>query len=154
MVMISKLVSGGQVGVDRTALQVARELEIPTGGWAPRGWRTDEGSDPTLAEYGLQEHVLGAYPARTWANVRDSDGTLIFGWEFSPGCRLTRQACEALRKPFLTVTWPVGTLPCRDYVRNWITQNEIRVLNVAGNRERKNPGVSAACRDFLREALG
>lgn len=151
--MISKLVSGGQAGVDRAALQVARELGIPTGGWAPRGWRTDTGSDPTLAEYDLQEHVLGAYPARTWANVRDSDGTLIFGWEFSPGCRLTRQACEALRRPFLTVAWPAGALPSQSYVEEWIMRNRIQTLNVAGNRERKNPGVSAACQDFLRRVL-
>jgi len=151
--MISKLISGGQLGVDQTALQVARELGIPTGGWAPRGWRTDSGPAPELAEYGLREHVLGAYPARTWANVQDSDGTLIFGWWLSPGCRLTRQSCEALKKPFLTVTWPAGTLPSRAYVQSWIRQHGIGVLNVAGNRERMNPGVSAACGDFLREVL-
>lgn len=151
--MISKLVSGGQVGVDQAALTIARGLKISTGGWAPRGWRTDNGPMPSLAEYGLQEHVLGAYPARTWANVRDSDGTIIFGWPYSPGCRLTQQYCEILRKPFLTVTWPTGTHPSRAYVEDWIMLNEIHILNVAGNRERTNPGVSAACREFLEGVL-
>jgi hypothetical protein len=154
--LIAKIISGGQDGVDQVALQVARALGISTGGWAPKGWRTDKGSAPWLADYGLQEHLSSDYRPRTHHNVRDSDGTLIFGWPHSSGCTITRRYCEALRRPFLVCSWPNNSHDPAfrvQFVEDWIMRNDIQTLNVAGNREEKNPGVSAACEAFLREVL-
>ena len=81
--------SGGQTGADQGALCAGHLLDIPTGGWAPLGWRTDDGPEPGLAAFGLVEAGSADYPTRTHLNVRDSDGTLIFGDIDSPGSKLT-----------------------------------------------------------------
>src|SRR6266571_9073801 len=73
--VVSKIVSGGQTGVDRAALDVALELGIPCGGWCPRGRRAEDGIIPE--RYPLIETPTTAYPQRTERNVRDSDGTLV-----------------------------------------------------------------------------
>ena len=73
--MISKIISGGQTGADRAALDVAIELGIPHGGWIPKGRKTEAG--PLSAKYRLQEMPTSDYPKRTEQNVIDSDGTMI-----------------------------------------------------------------------------
>lgn len=154
--MIERVISGGQTGVDQVALITARELGISTGGWAPKHWMTSAGSAPWLADFGLLEHPEDGYPPRTHANVRDSDGTLIFGWPYSRGCILTQRYCTALRKSSIVCVWPNASEDMDfvvRYAKRWIRGADIKVLNVAGNREEKNPGVSAACRDFLRGVL-
>jgi hypothetical protein len=83
--MLDRVISGGQTGADQAGLRAARGAGIPTGGWAPLGWlvESDDGrrniAAPWLADYGLAECPEPGYPARTKANVRDSDGTLWFG---------------------------------------------------------------------------
>src|SRR5438876_4889366 len=74
-VMFTNIVSGGQTGVDRAALDVALELGIPCGGWCPKGRRAEDGRIPL--RYPLEETTLNIYPQRTEWNVRDSDGTLV-----------------------------------------------------------------------------
>lgn len=144
---VTKIISGGQTGADRTALEVARELGIATGGHAPRGWRTDEGADPSLeALFGLVEHTSADYPPRTRANVENSDGTVIFGNVHSPGCALTVRLCMVAKKPYLD-----NPSPAR--LREWLERYAIRTLNVAGNRARTNPGIVAQVRQVLTEAL-
>src|SRR5947209_11260398 len=73
--MIAKIVSGGQTGVDRAALDVALELGLPCGGWCPKGRRSEGGRIPE--RYPLRETTSAAYPARTRRNVLYSDGTLV-----------------------------------------------------------------------------
>lgn len=145
--MITKIISGGQTGADRAALEVAEALGIPTGGWAPAGWRTDMGPDPELGtRFHLQAHSSRHYRDRTYANVRESDATIWFGHPLSPGGQCTRLACQLYEKPF--VENPMG-----DRLRELITQAGWQVLNVAGNRARSNPAVVALTRMVLTAAL-
>src|SRR5438876_1977372 len=88
--IVSKIISGGQTGVDRAALDVALELGIPCGGWCPQGRRAEDGVIP--ARYPLRETPWWGYPQRTEWNVRDSDGTLILAeGEPDRGTVLTRE---------------------------------------------------------------
>src|SRR5262249_29141313 len=73
---LEKIISGGQTGVDQGALCAARKAGFPTGGWAPKGWLTERGPAPWLAELGLLQHASPSYPLRTRANVAASDATL------------------------------------------------------------------------------
>jgi hypothetical protein len=140
------IISGGQTGADRTALEIARELGIPTGGYAPLGWRTDEGPDPSLAEFGLVETLSPGYRVRTRLNVRHSHGTVIFGNTASPGCVVTENACLVYSRPYLTN-------PTIAELVDWVREGQIAILNVAGNRRRTNPGIVELVRSVLQPAL-
>lgn len=143
---IEKIVSGGQTGVDRAALDFALERGIPCGGWCPRDRAADDGRIPD--RYPLQE-VTGGYRVRTEKNVVDSDATLILIVDkLSGGTLLTRNLCRKHGKPHLVVklTAP-GAL---DTARRWIVGTEISVLNVAGPRESGEPGIHENVIDLLR----
>src|SRR4051794_27751768 len=101
--MLERVVSGGQTGADQAGLRAARACGIPTGGWAPLGWQTEDGPAPWLADFGLVELPDGGYPERTRANVRDSTATIWFGDPGSPGGRTTLRACHKLGMPVLEV---------------------------------------------------
>jgi len=154
---VDRIVSGGQTGADQGALEAARRLGIPTGGWMPKGFMTEAGRRPEFAaRYGMREHPRPDYTSRTEANVTDSDGTLIFGDVLSPGSRDTRAFCAEHDKPCLVVPWRPGRKPpprAVADVRRWLERHAIRVLNVAGNRESVQPGIEEAARDFLASAL-
>src|SRR5688572_1715521 len=100
-IVLERVVSGGQSGADQAALRAARAANIPTGGWAPKGWLTEDGLAPWPADHGLAECPEPGYSARTAANAHDSDGTLWFGDWHSPGGVATLDACRKLGKPFL-----------------------------------------------------
>lgn len=144
--MVKKIVSGGQTGADRGALEAATELNIETGGWCPKGWKTEAGTDLSLKAFGLKETNGSDYSVRTRQNVVESDGTVIFGNTRSAGSGLTISFCEAIGKPYLLNPEP-GEL------REWIAENAITVLNVAGNRESRTPGIKEATRRYLLEEL-
>lgn len=139
--MLSKVVSGGQNGVDQAALRAAKANGIVTGGWIPKGCVTLDGPRPEfLAEYSLCEHSAATYPPRTEANVRDSDATIRFAKKFhSPGEICTLKAVKWYNKPHLDI--PAGEpLPYAE-VLAWLEQNQVGVLNVAGNSESTSPGI-------------
>ena len=145
-----RVVSGGQTGVDRAALDVAITLGIPHGGWCPRGRRAEDGVVP--ARYAVVEHASPDYAARTQANVADADATLILArGTLSGGTALTRDVARRLQKPFLIVD--LGTDPDPTAVREWLAGHAVGVLNVAGPRESQSPGIGDAARAFLREVL-
>lgn len=151
MFALAKLISGGQTGVDRAALDVALELGLPCGGWCPRGRRAEDG--PLPAKYPLQEMASSEYPPRTAQNVRDSDGTLILTHgRPDRGTLLTRTLAEHYGKPCLVVDLMKDGGDAAT-VRAWIAANGIQVLNVAGPRESKSLGIHAAARAFLRAVL-
>lgn len=154
--MIEAIHSGGQRGADSAGLGAAVELGLRTGGWAPKGYRTDAGPAPFLRDLGLKEHSSWEYPPRTRLNVQETDGTFIFGASSSPGCRLTRKIAGELDKPLLILPWAAGEDPQDfeiDRFRSWLVENNIKVLNVAGNRESKNPGITRAAYEFLLAGL-
>ena len=149
-VKIERIVSGGQTGVDRAALDVARELGISCGGWCPRGRLAEDG--PIAEAYPLQETPERRYAQRTEWNVRDSDGTLILAaGRPRGGTKLTARLAQELGKPCLVVD--LDFAPDFDAVRDWLTANDIRILNVAGPRASQQPGSGEQAAEFLRALL-
>lgn len=147
---LGKVISGGQTGADQAGLRAARAAEIPTGGFAPRGWLTEDGPAPWLADYGLTECPGAGYPTRTAANARDSDGMIWFGTTGSSGYQTTIRACTRFGRSCLIVSEGITTP--RDVIE-WMDANRIRVLNVAGNRESINPGARSEGRRVPGRAL-
>jgi hypothetical protein len=146
-----KIISGGQNRGNRAALDAALELGIPCGGWCPKGRRAEDGPIPD--RYPLQETDSTSYPVRTELNVKDSDGTLILTWgRPTGGTALTIRLARRYRKPCLVMDLKKPTDPSS--LRVWLEKNRIGVLNVAGPRESKNPGVTRMAYDFLVKALG
>lgn len=147
---VAKIVSGGQTGVDRAALDVALELGLPCGGWCPLGRRAEDG--PIAAEYPLRETPKEKYRQRTRWNVRDSDGTLILAvGELQGGTELTRKLAEQMQKPRQIVD--LGATADVAAVADWISEHRIQVLNVAGPRESTQPGIYRQAAEFLRSLL-
>lgn len=125
--MIEKVISGGQTGVDRIALEVAKKLGIPTGGMAPKDYWTEKGPDPTLKEFGLTEDTNRGYLTRTIHNLMNSDATVIYGDATSPGSHQTIQYCQQYMKPYLI------NPPMEEFV-GFMIKNNVKILNIAGNR--------------------
>jgi hypothetical protein len=144
--MIVKIISGGQTGADKGALLGACDLGFPTGGYAPRLFRTDEGNNSGLKEFGLVATNSGGYPLRTLFNVLDSQATAIFGNLNSPGVKLTIRYCKKYGRPYLTN-------PSALELREFVVSRGILVLNIAGNRERTNPGIENKVRYLIVAAF-
>lgn len=148
--MIEKLVSGGQTGVDRAALDVALEMGIPCGGWCPKGRKAEDGFIP--ARYPLQETESTRYECRTQCNVHDSDGTLILIVDsLEGGTALTEYLAHQYGKPVLVIN--LNQQPDPGSVQKWLCQRNIHVLNVAGPRESKHAGIHDQAAGFLRQLL-
>lgn len=148
------VVSGGQTGVDRAALDAALGLEIPVAGWCPHGRRAEDGRIPD--EYPLTETDSWNYAVRTEWNVRDSDGTLIIALEpISGGTKLTAKFARRHEKPLHVVL--LGEDPAENSwteevqsVVDWLTARKIRVLNVAGPRGSSNERICSVAEEFCR----
>jgi hypothetical protein len=137
---LAKIVSGGQTGVDRAALDAALDLAFPCGGWCPKGRRAEDG--PIAARYPLRETSSTEYPARTERNVRDSDGTLVLAREpLRGGTALTERLARRHGRPFLVLD--PGAAGSLSRALAWIEGRGIAVLNVAGPRESEAPGFHA-----------
>jgi hypothetical protein len=150
--MLDKVISGGQTGADQAGWRVALALGVPTGGWMPKGFRTEDGPHPEFAaRYGAVEMPTASYAARTEQNVRDSDATVWFGETTTAGARATVGACRRLGRPCMLVYPAASFEPA--HVAAWIQDNKIKTLNVAGNRERDEPGIGERVEQFLREVL-
>lgn len=138
---LRKVISGGQCGADEGGIFIAKNFGLETGGWIPRGWKTANGPRPDLGTtYGLKEAKSDEYKPRTVLNIKDSDGTIVVASNpDSPGCRLTINTCRQLSKPcFWTLPKNVSKA-LADNVANWIVEQNIEVLNVAGNRDFQSP---------------
>jgi putative molybdenum carrier protein len=148
--VLARIVSGGQTGVDRAALDVALELGLPCGGWCPRGRRAEDG--PIAERYPLQETPAAEYEQRTEWNVRDSDATLVLTSGVpSGGTALTVRAARRLGRPVLVVD-PTAA-DAAEQIRAWLLEAGVRTLNVAGPRESGAPGIHRSARVVLRAAL-
>lgn len=155
-----KVISGGQTGVDQAALKAARRLGIETGGLAPKGWRTEAGPAPWLADYGLIESHSGGYQWRTSQNVMAGDVTMVIGDVKSAGSDLTLRLAASFKKPRLAFS-SLG--PSFDAFKDenkaaavvsWLQKWRPTVINVAGNRESVNLGVGEAAEEWLARILG
>ena len=145
-----RIVSGGQTGVDRGALDAAIELGIPHGGWCPRGRLAEDGT--IASRYRLTETESAEYTARTERNVADSDATLILcRWGPRGGTKLTLRVAQRLGKPHLVVDLDLP--PPLDEIRRWIAEHRVGTLNVAGPRESQSPGIQARTAELLGQLL-
>jgi len=148
------IISGGQTGSDQGALRAARSRGIPTGGYAPRGFRTEAGPTPELGTvYGLVEMPTDDYPLRTKANVGVVDAVLWIGNPRSPGGKLTTREANHLGKPLFVAESGVGA--CPQAVVDWLRRlrsGDVRLM-VAGNRESSNPGIGAEAEAFVGEMI-
>jgi len=146
--MLEKIISGGQSGVDRAALDAALELGIACGGWCPKGRKAEDG--PIDDRYPLAETPGRKYRERTEWNVRDSDGTLILATgELTGGTLLTKQYAQEMGKPVFHVDLDD---PLRaEILWEQLREKAIRVLNIAGPRESTEPCVYDKTRKFLSQ---
>lgn len=145
-----RVVSGGQTGVDRAALDAAVAAGLEIGGWCPRDRRAEDGRVPD--RYPLRETAARSYIRRTHWNVRDSDATLVLNIEpLDGGTAETVRRAEALGRPHLVVD--LEGAPDAEAVRRWIAAHHVVTLNVAGPRESRRPGVYARARAFMERVL-
>jgi hypothetical protein len=148
--ILESIVSGGQSGVDRAALDAAIELSMPCGGWCPRGRKAEDGALPE--KYPLRETPSDEYEQRTEWNVRDSDATLILTrGRPTGGTAYTVLMAKRLAKPYMVVDF--DEKKDTESVRKWILFNGIRILNVAGPRSSKDPGIYNDAIEFIRTIL-
>ncbi len=148
--LVQRIVSGGQTGVDRAALDVALATGLDCGGWCPRGRRAEDGRIPE--RYPLAETDSASYRSRTKQNVRDSDGTLILAvGPLTGGSRLTQRIALELAKPVLAVD--LSDPPTAAAVRKWLAEHTIRVLNVAGPRASQQKTARQLAETVLKRVL-
>ncbi len=172
--MIERIISGGQTGVDRAALDAALEKNFTCGGWCPLGRKAEDGVIP--ARYPLKETESEDYEERTERNVTDADGTLILTrGEPTGGTAFTIGLAHGYEKPCLVLDLDT-TLHCNQVkekngssglqpapesgdaalpatIQTWVSENNIRVLNVAGPRESNSPGIYKIARALLRDVI-
>jgi hypothetical protein len=144
-----RMISGGQTGADRAALDFAMQHRYPHGGWIPSGRQAEDDAIPL--KYQLTELVDGSYRQRTKRNVVESDGTLIINLGELDGGSLATQAFALQHgKPCLVVQLDDGVSEkvCA-LVLDWLREHAIHTLNVAGPRESKRPGIYRVTLDLL-----
>ena len=145
-----KIISGGQTGVDRGALDAAIALGIPHGGWCPQGRLAEDGRIPD--GYELSETDSPEYRVRTEQNVIDSDATLILcRGRPSGGTELTLRLAEQHGRPCLVLD--LDQPPQPEEVRRWLQDHHVEVLNIAGPRETQSPGIAAHANRFVTGAF-
>ena len=136
-----KIISGGQTGADIGGLIGAKSVGIATGGYAPRGYKTEAGpQSETLQALGLVALPSPNYTHRTKQNVFSSDATLILAADIaSDGTRLTIEYCKEFGKPCLVID---PSEECLESIRVFLDIHQPRILNIAGNRESKSKGIA------------
>ena len=151
--MLKKIISGGQTGADQAALDVAIKLDIPHGGWIPKGRKTEKGA--LANKYLLQEMPDDNYAKRTEKNVIESDGTIILSHgKLTGGSELTRIVAEKYNRPHLHLDLNMRSeFQAAQMIKDWVIKHNIEVLNVAGPRESNDPEIYKATVDILQTAL-
>ena len=149
-----KIVSGGQTGADRAALDFALASGIPIGGWVPRGRLAEDGRIPERYA-GLVETDSADPGVRTARNVRDSDATLIVSHgPLDGGSLFTHREATRIGKPVLHLDLEQLELgSAADRLRMWLAEVRPAILNVAGPRASRDPRIAAATGAVLRAAL-
>ncbi len=141
MKRLFKIISGGQTGADRAALEWAMANRVPHGGWCPAGRKAEDGRIPP--QFNLVEMRSRSYALRTRRNVHSSDGTVIFSLHerLMGGSSLTAEMARKFRKPLLHLVASRGVVECAQQLDAFIKGNGITGLNVAGPRASEEDGV-------------
>ena len=161
---IAKIISGGQTGADRGGLDAAIDSAVPHGGWCPKGRISEDGVIP--AHYNLVETKSTAYPVRTEANIVDAHCTVVFTFgKPTGGSKKTMALAEKHQRPCLCLDLSIMTDEAAARgVLEWLSPGGLiwpgmavpqpnPVLNVAGSRESKAPGIQRRVRDVMRMVL-
>jgi hypothetical protein len=149
----TQIVSGGQTGVDRAALDAAIACGLPCGGWCPSDRRAEDGIIPE--HYPLQAATKPGYRERTIRNVLDSDGTvLLYHGTLSAGTEETLRLCLQLRRPYRLIdAREVVAVRGAELVAEFVKQHGIESLNVAGPRADNWPGGYEYTFDLIQQML-
>lgn len=156
---LRKIVSGGQTGADRGGLDAAIAHGLEIGGWAPQGFRAEDGVIPERYRVHMRESVSPNYGLRTRLNVQDSDGTLLlsFADKLTGGSKFTGDQLKHQRKPCKHLVLPRGrgVVPVEVTLAlwDWLEEKGIAVLNIAGPRESKERGLQAAVERVIGDLL-
>ena len=147
--MIENIISGGQTGADRAALDAAIGLDIPHGGWVPKGRIAEDGIIPD--KYEMQEMPTTSYSERTEQNIIESDGTLIISHGLlSGGSALTQELSNKHTRPCLHIDLEVTpAFKAAKMIDLWIETHDIKTLNVAGPRASKDPNIYKQTKDII-----
>ncbi len=151
--MIEAVHSGGQTGTDQGALMAAKELGITTGGWAPKGYKTELGFERELLEgFGLKEGPDYSYYWRTFENIKDTDVTIVLSVkQKSSGTAMTMSGAIRYKKPRILI---VPSDPgAKAELLSFLRKHKPSVINVAGNRESVAPGITNLVKEFLLDVL-
>ncbi len=141
-----RVLSGGQTGVDRAALDAALDLDLAVGGWCPLSRRAEDG--PIPGRYPLRETPTANFAQRTEWNVRDSDGTLIlYRGALTGGSARTAEHAVRYGRPLLVLDLAAAPDPAAAV--DWVRRHGVRVLNCAGPRESGAPGIYVEARAWL-----
>ena len=148
--LLNTIISGGQTGVDRAALDVALKLKITCGGWCPKGRLAEDGI--IAPRYPLKESFSIKAEIRTELNVLDATGTLILikDDEMDKGTRFTIEMCKMYNKPYLRLNLNDQKKDLLSIFNTWKTKYKIGVLNVAGPRESSSPGLYTSSYTILK----
>jgi hypothetical protein len=151
MLKLKKAISGMQTGADFFGVVTAKKFGYEVGGTMPKGFKTTAGNHPEYAElYNIKEHESDSYVPRTYQNVKDSDGTIRLAFNFSsPGEIVTIKAINQYNKPHIDVDLNKPR-PVEDIVK-WLDDNNIEILNVAGNSEKTYMGTGIAVQEYLEK---
>ncbi|WP_244154333.1 putative molybdenum carrier protein [Desulfospira joergensenii] len=151
--MLKKIISGGQTGADRAALDVAIKFNIPHGGWISRGRKTEAG--PLPERYRLREILEADYPARTKRNIMDSQGTAIISrGKLTGGSLLTQSFARVKGKPNVHIDLSMNeAFEASLVLQSFILENGIEVLNLAGPRASHDPGIYFDVKTILESVL-
>ncbi|MFH1159827.1 MAG: putative molybdenum carrier protein [bacterium] len=145
-----KIISGGQTGVDRAALDFALEHKMPCGGFCPRGRLAEDGRIPD--HYPLQETDSAEYAERTEKNILSANGTLIlYSGIITGGTQYTYLFSKTVKKPLFLVNTD-QPLPLTRF-QNWMAMHKIRTLNIAGPRESQHPGIYRTTLEVLQKLI-
>jgi hypothetical protein len=152
MSVVKKIISGGQTGADRAALDFAIARGIPHGGWCPFGRLAEDGL--IAAAYHLTETPSSDLVERTEWNVRDSDGTVIFsvGLALTGGSKRTREFALEYQKPCLHLSREGDSDSAPGKLSAFLLTHRIETLNVAGTRQSEEPDVAQFARETLQKA--
>ena len=147
--MIKRIISGGQTGADRAALDFAIKMDLPHGGWVPKGRLAEDG--PIPARYNLKEMPTKNFPKRTERNVKKADGTLIVSHgKPTLGSDLTRKMAIKHNKPNLHIDLnETSIFEAAEQIIQWVMENRIEVLNIAGSKASKDPKIYRAVFELL-----
>jgi len=151
--MLKKIISGGQTGADRAAIDLAIKLSIPHGGWIPKGRKTESG--PLPQKYRLREMDTADYPSRTKRNIFDSHGTVILSRGIlTKGSELTLVFANMAKKPSCHIDLADNdSFEAAIILHSFILDKQIEILNVAGPRASLDPGIYADVKSILEAVL-